>query len=65
MCRGSLLTKAQLCDGLYTANAVDKRRKLVFRSASGMAKYKIKRLEIRAFPGLINFAISNPDTQFA
>ena len=65
MCRGSLLTKAQLCDGLYTANAVDKRRKLVFRSASVMAKYKIKRLEIRAFSGLINLAISNPNPQFA
>lgn len=28
MCRESLLAKAHLCDGLYTANAADKRRKL-------------------------------------
>ena len=36
-CCGSLLTKAPLCDGLYAANAADKRRKLCFRSASGVA----------------------------
>ena len=30
MCRGILLTKAQLFDGLYTTNAVDKRRKRVY-----------------------------------
>ena len=45
----SLLTKAQLCDGLYAANAADKRRKLCFRSASGVAEENIKDLDSGLF----------------